>query len=195
MKRFLKIIFCLSYYLVTAQPVPAITNWEILPLQVSSNISTYRGRNENDRTFGQGISSGISVFLPFQWHIQKLNNASDSLSKAGFFYNRQFWFRPLITVQITNDWSSVTASSFSFNFKLNQKMFLSFQSGIAWIEAKSHTQDGLYSGFNLIQALHMGYALNSHWAIGTGIQHISPAHIFKGESNQDAISLSVQHQF
>ena len=189
------IVLCMCFSLLYAQPEPATAHWEIVPLHVASNFATYRGRNVNNRQLGEGRCAGITLFMPFQWQIHKQFKATDTVQQSGYFYNRQFWFRPLIGLHVTDDFSTVSHASVGFNFKLHLQMYLAFQTGLAWVEAKSNSRDGLESGFNLIQQFHVIYALTSHWAFGMGVQHISPAHIFKGESNQDALSVWILHQF
>jgi hypothetical protein len=188
-------VLCLCSSILLAQPEPAMAHWEIVPLQVSSQVATYRGRNVNNRQLGEGRCASIVLYMPFQWQIHKQFITTDTVAQSGYFFNRQFWFRPLVGIQITDDFSTVTHASFGFNFKLHSRMYAVFHSGLAWVEANSNSRDGLSSGFNLIQQLNVIYTHTSHWAFGMGIQHISPAHIFKGESNQDALSIWILHQF
>ena len=174
-----------------SQPMPAKTQCEIMPLQLNTGISTYRGRNAGNYNWAQGTVWEASVFWPFQWSVRLQERPDSEAVNTHFFFHRKFMLRPVSGIQGTDQNSLLVHTSLNLSFKMTPLVYLSLSTGFTWVEAVKTSKDGLTSGFNLIQIWELVYNPFNRWAFSVGAQHVSTAHLFKGDSNQDQIKCRI----
>lgn len=196
MKIILTSIFVLlAFSLVSAQNNKGKMALEITGANIGMYGTTYITRSIGVQDFGTEYGFLAQVQFPFQWSIDYKHNFSDSVEYLGEYNNRLFLIRPLAIFSITQQGNNFTGLSIQFSWLLFHWIYLDFATGVIWVEAKDNSSDGLSSGFNLNQTLSLSKELSNHITFSFGINHLSNAHIFNSDANQDSIFLGLKYIF
>lgn len=196
----MKIIVSLILSLTVLGSINAQNNKGKIALEIiNANIgvygTTYVTRSTGVQKFGSEYGFMTQVYFPFQWSIDYKQNYSDSTEYVGEYNNRLFLIRLLAIFSITQQGNNFTGLSVQFSWFLFKWIYLDFATGVIWVEAKEGASDGLAPGFNLNQTLSLSKELSNHFTFSFGINHLSDAHIFNSDANQDSIFLGVKYIF
>jgi len=197
-KKHIIILFFLCYLsptLLLGQINKGKVSFEIVRGKIGFYADTYRARKIGDAKFGDGIGFSSLIYLPFQWSVDYAKNFSDTTSYQGEFNQRLFIIKPTAIFSVNDRVSNTSGLGFQLSILITKNWYLEYIAGVVWVEASKKANDGLDSGFNVLQGFYISKPLSTHFTFSVGFNHLSNAHIFTSESSHDKLLLGLKYIF
>lgn len=197
-KKHIIIFIFLSYLsstLLLGQENKGKFAFEIVKGKVAFYADTYRARKVGDAQFGDGIGFSSLIYLPFQWSVDYAKNFSDTTIYKGEFNQRLFIVKPTAIFSVNDNVSNTSGLGLQLSILITHNFYLEYITGIVWVEAAKNSNDGLDSGFNVVQGFYISKPLSTHFTFSIGFNHLSNAHIFTSESSHDKLLIGLKYIF
>lgn len=195
MRYFIISILLIGFATTKAQNNKGKFELEIVSANIGLYGTTYSTRSEGIQKMGKEFGFFSQVYFPFQWSVDYETNFNDSLTYNGEYNKRLFLIRPQALFSVTQQGNVFGGLSIQFSWLLFNQFYLEYTTGVVWVEAEKSATDGLSSGFNLNQTLSISQPINQHFTFSLGFNHLSGAHIFDSEANQDLVYLGLKYNF
>lgn len=161
---------------------------ELTKSNIGINIGPYRGRTPlTNGPFNQGFSGFGQIYFPL-----KLSYGNSKASIDNEYVGKLILIRPSMLIHIIDNGSYAYGSGIQMSVRCIQQIYLEYQFGIVYLEAKKYSSPDLHDGMNLHNFLSISKPLNQHFTASIGFIHLSKGFFNSKTSNQDVISLGLK---
>lgn len=163
---------------VSAQDRKGHFEVEITKLNIGLSPGYFTGR---DKSSNSGFATLGQIYFPFRWALDYDTNFSEP--RINEYDERIIQIRPSVIFQRYSDLAYGFGLGNQFSWKLVRSLYLEYQIGLVYNEAKIAAKPDIFSGFSLHHSISIATPISKQFTLFVVYMHLSNAGIIDGENS------------